>query len=75
MIAQAFFLVLGLAQVSSQVAERPSSVLISGEIPLEVAAKGTSIFVADKATMVLNLRCSAETSAEARKWFGIELTA
>jgi uncharacterized protein YggE len=67
MIAQSLFLVLGLAQVSSQTAERPSSVLASGEIPLEVAAKGVSTFPADKATMVLNLRCSAATSAEARK--------
>jgi uncharacterized protein YggE len=67
MIAPLSFVFLALAQVSSPVVERPTSVLASGEIPLEVAAKGTSINVADKATIVLNLRCSAETSVEAKK--------
>src|ERR1044071_593832 len=38
-----------------------------GGIPLEVAAKGISIVPADKATMVLNLRCNAATSTEAKR--------
>lgn len=67
MIAQSLFLILGLAQVSQQVAEASPSAVVSGEIPLEVAAKGTSIFAADKATMVLNLSCNAATSSEAKK--------
>lgn len=67
MIAQSLFLVLGLAQVPSQVAASSPVAIATGEIPLEVAAKGTSIFAADKATMVLNLRCNAATSAEAKK--------
>lgn len=59
MIAQALLVVLGLVQAPST--------MISGEIPLDVAAKGTSVVPADKATMVLNLRCDAATSAEAKK--------
>ena len=66
MFAPALFLVLGLAQATAQ-APATAPIVASGEIPLEVAAKGVSAMPADKASMVLNLTCSAETSAEAKK--------
>jgi uncharacterized protein YggE len=67
MIVPALFLVLGLAQAPAEYGAPNRSAISSGEIPLEVAAKGVSVAPADKATIVLNLTCSAETSAEARK--------
>ena len=58
MIALPLFLLLGVAQ---------APMAGPNEIPLEIAAKGVSIVPADKATIVLNLRCNAATSTEAKK--------
>jgi uncharacterized protein YggE len=67
MIVPALFLLLGLVQAPSELGAVAKPVTISGEVPLEVAAKGVSILPADKATIVLNLTCTAETSAEAKR--------
>lgn len=45
--------------------DRPS-VLAPGEVSLEVASKGNSTRRADKATILLSIRCSGDTPAEAR---------